>query len=143
MENASKALIIAGAILLSILIISLGLVIYNQAKDAVGSGGLDEQQISAFNSKFTQYEGTQTGVQVNALIQQVISTNQAATNDGTNVYVKLTYPLNATPTNSGTDTSIDGSGVTTQRTKVNVGLSYDVSFTYAGGRISEIKVVKK
>ena len=33
MENASKALIIAGAILLAILIISLGLIVYNQAKE--------------------------------------------------------------------------------------------------------------
>ena len=33
MENASKALIIAGAILLSILLISLGLIVYNQAKE--------------------------------------------------------------------------------------------------------------
>ena len=31
MENASKALIIAGAILLAILIISLGIMIYQQA----------------------------------------------------------------------------------------------------------------
>ena len=31
MENASKALIIAGAILISILIISLGVIIYQQA----------------------------------------------------------------------------------------------------------------
>ena len=31
MENASKALIIAGAILLAILLISLGIMIFNQA----------------------------------------------------------------------------------------------------------------
>ena len=33
MENASKALIIAGAILLSILIIGLGMFIYNQEQE--------------------------------------------------------------------------------------------------------------
>ena len=32
MENASKALIIAGAILLAILLISLGIMIFNQAQ---------------------------------------------------------------------------------------------------------------
>ena len=32
MENASKALIIAGAILISIMIIGLGVAIYSQAK---------------------------------------------------------------------------------------------------------------
>ena len=34
MENASKALIIAGAILLAILIIALGVFIFNKAKSA-------------------------------------------------------------------------------------------------------------
>ena len=56
MENASKALIIAGAILISILLISLGIVIYNSAKDAASTDQMDDFQVSAFNSKFTQYE---------------------------------------------------------------------------------------
>ena len=33
MENASKALIIAGAILISILIVGLGVIIYNNVAD--------------------------------------------------------------------------------------------------------------
>ena len=41
MENASKALIIAGAILLAILIISLGIVIYNQAAGVVNTDQLN------------------------------------------------------------------------------------------------------
>ena len=39
MENASKALIIAGAILLSILLISLGIMIFTQAQDATKNSG--------------------------------------------------------------------------------------------------------
>ena len=35
MENASKALIIAGAILLSILIITIGLYVYSNAKSTI------------------------------------------------------------------------------------------------------------
>ena len=35
MENASKALIIAGAILLSILIIAIGMFIYNSASSTI------------------------------------------------------------------------------------------------------------
>ena len=41
MENASKALIIAGAILLSILIIGLGMYIYQQANSATSGTNLD------------------------------------------------------------------------------------------------------
>ena len=58
MENASKALIIAGAILLSILIISLGIMVYNNAKNTVGSSNLDKQEIQTFNSQWEQYEGS-------------------------------------------------------------------------------------
>lgn len=36
MENASKALIIAGAILISILLISLGIVMFNASKSTTG-----------------------------------------------------------------------------------------------------------
>lgn len=36
MENASKALIIAGAILISILLISLGIVMFNASKETTG-----------------------------------------------------------------------------------------------------------
>ena len=42
MENASKALIIAGAILLAILIISLGIMIYNQASGVVNNNAMSE-----------------------------------------------------------------------------------------------------
>ena len=50
MENASKALIIAGAILLAIIIISLGLMVTNQAKEQVGNANLSAQQIQTFNA---------------------------------------------------------------------------------------------
>ena len=92
MENASKALIIAGAILLSILIISLGLMVYNNAKSAVGSADLSEAEIQAFNAKFTSYVGDNiTGSQVNALIQQVITSNQSNINSKSGNYVTLTF----------------------------------------------------
>ncbi len=57
MENASKALIIAGAILLAILLISLGIMIFNQAQDTVNNSGMTQAEITAFNNKFLKYEG--------------------------------------------------------------------------------------
>ena len=45
MENASKALIIAGAILLAILIIGLGIFIYRQAANTVSDTGMDQLSI--------------------------------------------------------------------------------------------------
>ena len=75
MENASKALIIAGAILLSILIIALGVFVFNQAKGAMSNTGLDDQKAAAFNQKFEAYEGSVSGSQVKALIDIVRTNN--------------------------------------------------------------------
>ena len=89
MENASKALIIAGAILLAILIISLGIMIYNQASGVVNNNAMSEVDISTFNNKFTQYEGTNVrGSQVNALLQQ-IATNNVTYQDDTSRQVEV------------------------------------------------------
>lgn len=76
MENASKALIIAGAILLAILIIGLGVFIFNKAKSATNMDDLDNQQVEAHNSTFQSYEGTINGTQAKALIDAVRNNNQ-------------------------------------------------------------------
>ena len=75
MENASKALVIAGAILISILIIAIGMYIYNSSTDSIqeGIGSMTTQQKEAFNANWTNYEGRQTGAQVKALINKLIS----------------------------------------------------------------------
>lgn len=90
MENASKALIIAGAILLSILIISLGILIFNQASGVINNNAMSEVEISSFNQKFTQYEGTSVrGSQVNALQNQIVQNNVTYQDDDSKK-VKLT-----------------------------------------------------
>ena len=67
MENASKALIIAGAILLSILIIGLGMFIYQQAAGAMNGANLDPQKANAYNQEFLNYQGTISGANARAL----------------------------------------------------------------------------
>lgn len=54
MENASKALIIAGAILISILLISLGIIMFNSSKSTTDQAS---QAGTAMN------QGAQTGVE--------------------------------------------------------------------------------
>ena len=75
MENASKALIIAGAILLAILLISLGIMIFNQAQDTVNNSGMSQAEKTAFNNKFLKYEGEQKGSVVKSLINEVLASN--------------------------------------------------------------------
>lgn len=75
MENASKALIIAGAILLSILIIAIGMYIYNSSTNSItnAAGQISQQDIQAFNNQFIMYEGKQVGTNVKALLTTIAS----------------------------------------------------------------------
>jgi len=83
MENASKALIIAGAILLSILIISLGIMVYNNSRNTVGSANLSKQEISTFNSEWESYVGgNKSASEVSTMISAVIASNAAETRNG-------------------------------------------------------------
>ena len=83
MENASKALIIAGAILLSILLISLGIMIFGQAKDTIGSSGMSKAEITAYNNQWLKYEGTKvSGSVVRELISEVIASNASDSRNG-------------------------------------------------------------
>jgi len=92
MENASKALIIAGAILLAIVIISLGLVVVNNVRNVTDNTNLSEQEIQSFNAKFIAYEGKNvSGSRVNSLIQLVIATNQNLVNQGGGQYVSMDF----------------------------------------------------
>ena len=97
MENASKALIIAGAILLAIVIISLGLIVVNNVRNTVDTSNLSEQEIQAFNAKFVAYEGPSvSGSRVNSLIQQVIATNQAIADGGRDNFCIIVFPAKGT-----------------------------------------------
>ena len=83
MENASKALIIAGAILLGILIVGLGMYIYQQAVGAMEGINFDTQQIQSYNAKFEQYEGRQSGTSAIQLCNDVRAHNSSNQADAT------------------------------------------------------------
>lgn len=96
MENASKALIIAGAILLAILLIALGMYIYTQAKDAMSNTGIDSQKVSSFNQQFTAYEGSVSGAQARALVDLVINNNNTAADATTQITINGSNPDSTT-----------------------------------------------
>ena len=57
MENATKALIIAGAVLISILLISVGIMVFNAANDPINQAqsSSEQQAVQMFNEAFTPY----------------------------------------------------------------------------------------
>lgn len=93
MENATKALLIAAAVLIAILIISLGLVVYNTSAETVNSANLSQQEVQSANEKFARYNGeNKRGSEVNAMLQTVLNANidaAAAKETGRQVSVTL------------------------------------------------------
>lgn len=125
MENASKALIIAGAILLAILLISLGIMVFTQAQDTVSNSGMSQAEISAFNNKFLKYEGKQKGSVVKSMINEVLSSNADDSNSTRKVKVNgCGNSASVTPSTFGVETS----------------KQYTVKLKYSSGLVSQIDI---
>lgn len=118
MENASKALIIAGAILLSILIIALGVFIFNMARSSIDTNALDSVTISTFNEPLTQYEGKTVGTSVKSLLSNVIT--NCATNAGSAEKLPDVYYYDARGIGPKMSTVTGSTGVTSSDTEVEI-----------------------
>ncbi len=59
MDNASKALVMAGAILIAVMLISLGVLLFNRGQQIADDAGknINAVAINAYNSRFTAYQG--------------------------------------------------------------------------------------
>lgn len=78
MENASKALIIAGSILVVIILIALGVRVINSTSGTTDSveGSMQSTELATFNNKFAAYAGSRkSAAQVKALANIVIANN--------------------------------------------------------------------
>ncbi|MBQ2835543.1 MAG: hypothetical protein IJE68_01745 [Clostridia bacterium] len=139
MENATKALLIAAAVLVAILIISLGIGIFNTASEqAENAGDLTQYEIQTFNDKFKKYEGdSRTGSDVNALLDTVFSHNNAQEDTSTCVEVEVS----AVEGHTGVAKS---NSITASPAKVSLGARYKVTCEYdtATKLIKKITVAK-
>ena len=127
MENASKALIIAGAILLSIVLITLGVVIIGRGQEAIDQTNIDDQVVSTWNQKFTQYAGNSvSGTSVNVLINAVLSANATNKTGDTDKLIQITNDSDVSPT----DDTISSIDYTKNCTKATPNKKYSVNVTY-------------
>lgn len=151
MENASKALLIAGAILLSILIIAIGMFIYNSAQATVNDSmtSLSTQEIDAFNNQFVSYEQEQTGSNVKALIGRLIANSNTYVDESAKVpHVIYTPGQNGAGASTYTQTnSEDGNNagyvasLSTLRNDIENKHKYWISFEYgASGIITDVTI---
>ena len=137
MENASKALIIAGAILLSILLISLGIMVFNQAQSTIDNSGMAQAEIEAFNNKFLKYEGIQKGTAVKSMINEVIIAKQE--------YASLTiYKNTATSLDNLASITVSDTNAITKTSIIDTKKTYGIRLSYGpDGRVNKIYIIEK
>ncbi len=128
MENASKALIIAGAILLSILLISLGMMVYTNAKKVANTDAIDELAVNTFNEPLESYFGDKVkGANVRELIKKINTNNKS---DNPPVVIEIQA--------SGSDpiTTTDATNKIYKVDSAKVGSTYKVTYGSTNGGMS-------
>lgn len=78
MENATKALLIAGSVLIAILLIAMGVKIFSSTSSTVESteATMNATAITSFNAQFTGYlNKSLTASQASTLVQKIIASN--------------------------------------------------------------------
>ena len=133
MENASKALIIAGAILLAILLISLGLIVFRNASGTINNANLNKEEIQAFNYQFEAYIGSnKSAAEIRSMFQTVIASNGA--NADSKVAVEAAKDVI-------TDKKIEGNPTTIPT--ITAANKYTVTPSYAAsGLINKLTITK-
>ena len=133
MENASKALIIAGAILLSILLISLGILVYNNAKGTVSDSNLDSEAAQTFNTKISQYCGKKKNANdMNGLVSAISSSNGAQKGKADQHYITLKVDSNLSTnyyTGDATTGYENGTKKSTNYPNFSAGVTYQATYT--------------
>lgn len=131
MENASKALIIAGAILIAIVLVTVGVVIINSFSPEDATGELDQRTIEIFNSKFVSNSGESVrGSAVKTLLSNVISSN--GSND-TSKSIAVTV--------DGANSTKDANKISEISRDINTSHKYTVTLSYANsGLVNSIDI---
>ncbi|MBQ6992469.1 MAG: hypothetical protein IJN50_06160 [Clostridia bacterium] len=141
MENASKALLIAGAILIVILLIAVGMLVYSQSRSVidVGVAQMSSTEISMFNAQFNDYSGSQKGSSVKALLQAVNANNQTYKDDQSKI-------VEVTTSGSGVGTALtnskDANAISNTISSIQSSKKYTVTFTTdsSNGLITSVKI---
>jgi len=144
MENATKALMIAGAVLIAIMLISVSLFIFNSAQDTFNGAAskMSSGEKDMFNSQFTGYEGTnKAGSTVKTLISAVITNNHQMVEEGTeDKCVKMEFDK---VKDAPTEVTSDVKALESARTKIISGKKYTVEVsTASSGLVDTIKVTQ-
>lgn len=105
MENASKAILIAGAVFLVMLITGVGMYILTTTTDTIDNmnNQIDTFATTAHNNIFSLYDGTVTGGQILECIEKVVARNSDENID--EIYRDMTVKINGTTVITGATTT--------------------------------------
>ena len=143
MENASKALIIAGAILISILLIAISMYVYTSAQGTVTQAGaqMTAQEKDMYNAKINSYVGNSKAIEAKNIGNNVAFTGTGAP----------TWSSNGTKIGDEGHAKNDSSYVngnskymSTLKSAINTGKRYDISVdTSSTGLIIKVTITEK
>ena len=93
MENASKALLMAGTLLISLVIITALIFVFRNISNfqRASETTLSEEQVNEFNRSFTSFEKDLYGSELLSLINKAVEYNEKNTQEG---YVPITIVVN-------------------------------------------------
>ena len=93
MENASKALLMAGTLLISLVIITALIFVFRNISNfqRASETTLSEEQVNEFNRSFTSFEKDLYGSELLSLINKAVDYNEKNTQEG---YVPITIVVN-------------------------------------------------
>jgi hypothetical protein len=122
--------------------------IYNQAANAISNSGMSDAELTAFNQKFTKYEGNQKGSTIRTLVQEVMSNNNSdQASDETRVAINTNITIGTTTFSKKGNAPVTLAGTVSAQPNYTVGANtlsntktYTVSFQYYQGRVVLIDI---
>lgn len=140
MENATKALLIAAAILIAIVVITLGVFVLGKGSTLVKENSdMSDVEITTYNSKFEGYCGKNIrGAQVRQLINAVNQHNRTNADD-------ISRQIELVDASSAGFGAVAGKAQTNyDAAKIMTGYAYDVDPDYGDGSLlNKITITKK
>lgn len=115
MENATKALLIAAAILITIVVISVGVYVLNSGTTMVKENSdMSDIEISTYNTKFEAYCGTRvSGTKVKELIKKVEQHNRSTEDDSKKITLTGVTSTSSVGTGNSYKVEVPDNGYTT------------------------------
>lgn len=143
MENASKALLIAGAILIVILLIAVGMMVYQGAQGSINKaiGSMSSTEKDIHNKQFESYMGQKvSGSNLKTLYSKIISNNSNEDNVQVNISKFSTDGTISGPNNTMITSAELSSSMSNIKTSASV--TYSVTAEYSDGVITKITITK-